>query len=270
MCILLSSGTLLLLIVEGIPLAETAARTVVSAHSSVSPMSTHVVANGSDFLNKINSEFSKLEEKVQLLSEHDSKNFGDSLNSDNSPRVDDSPSVKLAADGPGHSKSSLRFNTPDQKTHSNPVSEPPSPVKPDPGKSHVNEPSLSAKQEATVSAFKHAWKGYKAFAWGKDELIPVSRRYHEWFGLGLTLIDALDTMWIMGLKEEFAEARNWVSTMHIGINKDVNLFETTIRVLGGLLSAYHLSQDRMFLAKAVRPSAACVHTYVIVWNTLCM
>lgn len=50
-------------------------------------------------------------------------------------------------------------------------------------------------------AFRHAWKGYKDFAWGHDELRPLSKSYSEWFGLGLTLIDALDTMWILQLKE---------------------------------------------------------------------
>lgn len=50
-------------------------------------------------------------------------------------------------------------------------------------------------------SFRHAWKGYKDFAWGHDELRPLSKTYSEWFGLGLTLIDALDTMWILGLKE---------------------------------------------------------------------
>lgn len=50
-------------------------------------------------------------------------------------------------------------------------------------------------------AFRHAWKGYKDFAWGHDELKPISKSYTEWFGLGLTLIDALDTMWILGLKK---------------------------------------------------------------------
>lgn len=57
------------------------------------------------------------------------------------------------------------------------------------------------RAEAVREAFRHAWKGYKAFAWGHDELKPVSKTHREWFGLGLTLIDALDTMWILGLKE---------------------------------------------------------------------
>lgn len=57
------------------------------------------------------------------------------------------------------------------------------------------------RQKAVVEAFQHAWKGYKEFAWGQDELKPISKSYGTWFGLGLTLVDALDTMWIIGLKE---------------------------------------------------------------------
>ncbi|KAF4098738.1 endoplasmic reticulum mannosyl-oligosaccharide 1,2-alpha-mannosidase isoform X2 [Onychostoma macrolepis] len=105
--------------------------------------------------------------------------------------------------------------------------------------------------EAVQEAFRHAWKGYKAFAWGHDELKPISKTHGEWFGLGLTLIDALDTMWILGLKDEFAEARKWVETeLSFSKNVDVNLFESTIRILGGLLSTYHLTGDTLFLDKA--------------------
>ncbi|CAM4542726.1 hypothetical protein PO909_026100 [Leuciscus waleckii] len=108
-----------------------------------------------------------------------------------------------------------------------------------------------SRLEAVREAFRHAWKGYKEFAWGHDELKPISKSYGEWFGLGLTLIDALDTMWILGLKEEFAEAREWVAKeLSFDKNVDVNLFESTIRILGGLLSTYHLTGDLMFLDKA--------------------
>nr|XP_019612254.1 PREDICTED: endoplasmic reticulum mannosyl-oligosaccharide 1,2-alpha-mannosidase [Rhinolophus sinicus] len=107
------------------------------------------------------------------------------------------------------------------------------------------------RQKAVVDAFRHAWAGYRKFAWGHDELKPVSRSFSEWFGLGLTLIDSLDTMWILGLKKEFGEARRWVSKkLRFEKDVDVNLFESTIRVLGGLLSAYHLSGDALFLQKA--------------------
>nr|XP_060613211.1 endoplasmic reticulum mannosyl-oligosaccharide 1,2-alpha-mannosidase [Anolis sagrei ordinatus] len=110
---------------------------------------------------------------------------------------------------------------------------------------------LNERQLAVIEAFRHAWKGYKEFAWGHDELKPISKSFNEWFGLGLTLIDALDTMWIMDLKEEFAEARQWVATeLRFDKNVDVNLFESAIRILGGLLSTYHLSGDSLFLEKA--------------------
>ncbi|XP_044120389.1 endoplasmic reticulum mannosyl-oligosaccharide 1,2-alpha-mannosidase-like isoform X1 [Neovison vison] len=111
--------------------------------------------------------------------------------------------------------------------------------------------SPNERQRAVIDAFRHAWAGYRKFAWGHDELKPVSRSFSEWFGLGLTLIDALDTMWILGLKKEFEEARKWVSKkLRFQKDVDVNLFESTIRILGGLLSAYHLSGDDLFLKKA--------------------
>jgi len=108
------------------------------------------------------------------------------------------------------------------------------------------------RQRAVVAAFQHAWQGYRTYAWGHDHLKPISRTHQTWFNLGLTLIDSLDTMIIMNLKEELKEAQGWVrDSLNFDINKDVNLFETTIRVLGGLLSTYHLSQEKVYLDKAV-------------------
>lgn len=57
----------------------------------------------------------------------------------------------------------------------------------------------TSRQEAVVKAFKHAWKGYKQYAWGHDNLKPISATYYDWFGLGLTIVDSLDTILIMGL-----------------------------------------------------------------------
>ncbi|KAI8119474.1 hypothetical protein FF38_02150 [Lucilia cuprina] len=120
-----------------------------------------------------------------------------------------------------------------------------------PKKQHFHG-ARNEKQEAVVNAFKHSWSGYKKYAWGHDNLKPISESSHDWFGLGLTLIDSLDTMYIMGLEDEFTEARNWVSeNLNFDVNRDVNLFEVTIRVLGGLLSAYHLSADKVFLQKSI-------------------
>ncbi|XP_075993874.1 endoplasmic reticulum mannosyl-oligosaccharide 1,2-alpha-mannosidase [Genypterus blacodes] len=133
------------------------------------------------------------------------------------------------------------------------AADPADPVVPaDPGSMAPGSPGPVDRLEAVREAFRHAWKGYKDHAWGHDELKPVSKSFGEWFTLGLTLLDSLDTMWILGLKEEFAEARAWVETeLSFDKNVDVNLFETTIRVLGGLLSTYHLSGDQLFLDKAM-------------------
>lgn len=110
----------------------------------------------------------------------------------------------------------------------------------------------NARQYAVVESFKHAWKGYRENAWGHDNLKPVSGMAHEWFSLGLTIVDSLDTAYIMGLTEEFEQGKEWIKNELVFTkNKDVNFFEVTIRVLGGLLSCYHFTQDEMFLNKAI-------------------
>lgn len=61
--------------------------------------------------------------------------------------------------------------------------------------------ATNERQSAVVAAFKHSWAGYKTYAWGHDNLKPVSQTAHEWFGLGLSIVDSLDTMYIMGLED---------------------------------------------------------------------
>lgn len=63
---------------------------------------------------------------------------------------------------------------------------------------------------------RHAWKGYEQYAWGQNELKPISRVGHSAsiFGasaMGATIVDSLDTLYIMGLKDEFKKARDWVA-----------------------------------------------------------
>ncbi|KAG1442384.1 hypothetical protein G6F55_012980 [Rhizopus delemar] len=111
------------------------------------------------------------------------------------------------------------------------------------------------RQKRVVDAFLHAWKGYSHDAFGKDEYKPLTHKGHNWApgGLGLMIIDALDTIMLMNLTEEYDEVRMWIATeLDFNKNQDVNVFETTIRILGGLLSAYHLSNnDSLYLEKAV-------------------
>lgn len=89
-----------------------------------------------------------------------------------------------------------------------------------------------------------AWGGYKKFAWGHDELSPVSAKYRDPFcGWAATLVDSLDTLWIAGLKEEFDEAAHAVKDIDFTITErnEIPVFETTIRYLGGLLAAFDVS-----------------------------
>ena len=72
---------------------------------------------------------------------------------------------------------------------------------------------------------------------GYDELQPLTKRGKNGFGgLGATVIDSLDTLWIMGLKDQYSRARNWVSErLHFDSNYEASVFETTIRVVGCVL-----------------------------------
>lgn len=101
-------------------------------------------------------------------------------------------------------------------------------------------------------AMQFAWQGYVKYAFGQDEVLPQSARgSNNWGGQGITLVDSLDTLWLMGLKDEFWQARDWVRD-HLSHDNvgSVSVFETTIRDLGGLLAAYDWSGDTVFLTKA--------------------
>lgn len=114
-----------------------------------------------------------------------------------------------------------------------------------------------------LGAMKHCWSNYQKYAFGKDELHPISKRStSNWGGMGTTLVDSLDTLWLMGMKEEFWEARDWVRD-HLSHDNvgDVSGFETTIRSLGGLLSAYDLSKDKVFLDKADELGGRLIRAY---------
>ncbi|KAI3800768.1 hypothetical protein L1987_28862 [Smallanthus sonchifolius] len=111
----------------------------------------------------------------------------------------------------------------------------------------ILESKWTARQESVQKAFIHAWSGYKNYAMGYDELMPLSRIGVDGLGgLGATVVDALDTAMIMKLDDVVFEAGSWIEKHlpeRISHKGQVNLFETTIRVVGGLLSAYHLSNS---------------------------
>lgn len=110
--------------------------------------------------------------------------------------------------------------------------------------------------EAIKESFLHSYKGYQQYAWLQDEVTPLSGEYKNGFGgWGATLIDTLDTLWIMGMKKEFAIAVAAVEKIDFtsADSKVISVFETTIRYVGGLLSAYDLSGGKypVLLNKAV-------------------
>ena len=107
------------------------------------------------------------------------------------------------------------------------------------------------KLSAEVKAeFLHTWSGYKKYAWGHDDLKPLSKTYHDWYAqpLLMTPVDALDTMTIMGLDDEAASTRQYVLA-NLSFDKDIEVqnFEITIRLLGSLLTHYQLTGDKRFL-----------------------
>ena len=107
----------------------------------------------------------------------------------------------------------------------------------------------TTRQQTIKDAFARDWSAYRRYAWMHDELTPVSNGSHDPFGgWGATLVDSLDTLLIMGLLDEYAEASSAVAKIDFTFTKAerIPIFETTIRYLGGLLGAYDVgvSQGR--------------------------
>ena len=112
------------------------------------------------------------------------------------------------------------------------------------------------KREIIKKTFLFSWDGYRSKAWRQDELSPVSGKHRNPFcGWGATLVDTLDTLWMMELKDEFEEAVDAVQDIDFTTSprNDIPLFETVIRYLGGLVAAYDISGGtyKVLLDKAV-------------------
>ncbi|KAI1243737.1 hypothetical protein MGN70_013603 [Eutypa lata] len=107
------------------------------------------------------------------------------------------------------------------------------------------------RREMVVDAFTLSWDAYERYAWGYDEYHPVSKKGRQMApqGMGWIIVDALDTMILMNLTSRVSRAREWMSTtLTYDQDQDVSTFETTIRMLGGLLSAHYLSNEYPALA----------------------
>jgi hypothetical protein len=97
------------------------------------------------------------------------------------------------------------------------------------------------------------WDAYAKYAWPHDELLPLTKGYHDWYADSLSIapIDAYSTLKIMGFDGEAKRIQDFV-VRDFSIDKDeyVKVFEVNIRILGGLLCMYELSGDPRVLAKA--------------------
>ncbi|XP_004450539.2 mannosyl-oligosaccharide 1,2-alpha-mannosidase IA [Dasypus novemcinctus] len=116
--------------------------------------------------------------------------------------------------------------------------------------------AIREKRAKIKEMMKHAWNNYKRYAWGLNELKPISKEGHSssLFGniKGATIVDALDTLFIMEMRDEFQEAKSWIEKyLDFNVNAEISVFEVNIRFVGGLLSAYYLSGEEIFRKKAV-------------------
>src|SRR5205823_1349621 len=111
----------------------------------------------------------------------------------------------------------------------------------------VNKKRVAARVKAE---FLHAWNGYKQNCWGHDDLKPISKTCRDWYGTSIlmTPVDSLDSLYLLGFRKEADETRKYIEK-NLDFNKDISVqvFEITIRELGGLLSAYQITGDKALL-----------------------
>jgi ER degradation enhancer, mannosidase alpha-like 2 len=124
------------------------------------------------------------------------------------------------------------------------------PGSPPPARLPVNRAELAARVREELL---FAWRAYEKYAWGHDELKPVSKTARDWYGdsLLMTPVDSLDTLLLMGFKDEAEKAKALI-VEKLSFDKDISVknFEVTIRLLGGLLSGYQLTGDERLLRLA--------------------
>lgn len=99
-----------------------------------------------------------------------------------------------------------------------------------------------------------AWKVYREHAWGHHAVDPLSKTATlTWKNSGESIVNSLTTLHLMGLTEQFAQAKDWVQReMNLGnIEEELNSYHLIAGHLGSLLSTYALTEDQLFLSKAI-------------------
>jgi glycosyl hydrolase family 47 len=128
------------------------------------------------------------------------------------------------------------------------VNGPPAPASLGPG-----DPEIA---RFVVEEFLHAWDGYVKYAYGADQLLPISKQGQAFFvpghSVGLSIIEALDTLYVMGLDEQLADGVRWIHrNLDFDIDGDFHVFEAIIRLVGGLEAGYLATGDRYLLTQCV-------------------
>jgi len=116
--------------------------------------------------------------------------------------------------------------------------------------------SEAMKQEMCVkvkAAAKHAWEGYQQYAEGADDLKPLSKEPKNWYkqSMLMTPVDAFDTFTLLGLTKAAGEAKELIlNRLDFNVDNEVQVFEITIRLLAGLITAYELDGNKKFITLA--------------------
>ena len=105
---------------------------------------------------------------------------------------------------------------------------------------------------AVKAEMRWAWHCYRAAAWGQDEVRPVSGGGRSFLikdtSVGLSIVEALDTLWLMGLDAELEDGVRWIRRhLTFDLDGDAQLFEASIRLVGGLLSGHLATGDPRLL-----------------------
>jgi len=113
-------------------------------------------------------------------------------------------------------------------------------------------PSSKAIAKQVRDEFLHAWNGYKRFAWGYDEVLPISGKPKDFFvqghSFGLSVIEAMDTLYVMGLDDELQACVAWLKAhLDFDVDGNVQMFEAVIRMVAGLLTGYYATGERFLL-----------------------
>jgi mannosyl-oligosaccharide alpha-1,2-mannosidase len=105
------------------------------------------------------------------------------------------------------------------------------------------------RADAIKQAYLDGWNAYVNYAFGKDELQPLNASgVDNWFGWGVTIVDAIDTAIIMDLRDVVAKQLAFIQTIDFNTTPygPVEIFDVSIRYLGGLIAAYDLLKSGQF------------------------